>query len=178
MSAAAGPSIAPVVAGADPAMAIVTTCAASGEHDGCLVGFHSQCSIDPERYAVWLSVTNRTYRCSLDATHLAVHFLSSADHALGVRFGGFSGDDFEAGGDGKLDGVPWRPGPGDVPVLDEVARWFVGRIVRRGERASSGGDHVWVELEPVEVAVVDEDDAAWAPLRLADVSDIEPGHEA
>ena len=45
----------------DHPMAIVTT--ASGEvRSGCLVGFHSQCGIDPPRYAIWLSKGNHTYR--------------------------------------------------------------------------------------------------------------------
>ena len=56
----------------DPALVIVTT-AAGDQRAGCVVGFHSQCSIDPLRYAVWLSKANLTYRVALLATHVAVH---------------------------------------------------------------------------------------------------------
>jgi len=35
--------------------AYVVTTAAGAERDGCLVGFASQCSIDPPRFVVWLS---------------------------------------------------------------------------------------------------------------------------
>ena len=44
----------PIVAGLDAAMVVVTV-AVGDERDGCLVGFHSQSSIDPRRYVVWLS---------------------------------------------------------------------------------------------------------------------------
>src|SRR4051794_25803257 len=54
---------------------VVVTAAADGQHAGCVVGFHTQCSISPQRYAVWLSKGNLTYRVSLFATHLAVHLL-------------------------------------------------------------------------------------------------------
>ena len=44
----------------NPEMCVVT--AASGtERSGCLVGFSAQCSIEPARYAVWLSKANHTY---------------------------------------------------------------------------------------------------------------------
>ena len=43
------------------AAVVVVTAADGDDRDGCLVGFHSQCSIDPPRYAVWLSRANRTF---------------------------------------------------------------------------------------------------------------------
>ena len=55
-----------------PAMVVVTT-AAGGLRAGCLVGFHSQCSIEPRRYAVWLSKLNETYRVAQRAEMFAVH---------------------------------------------------------------------------------------------------------
>ena len=54
---------------------IVVTTASDDERAGCLVGFHTQCSIEPLRYAIWLSKANVTYRVGLFASHLAVHFL-------------------------------------------------------------------------------------------------------
>ena len=55
-------------------MVIVTT-HVGDEIDGCLVGFSTQCSIDPLRYMVCLSITNRTYELALRAPTLVVHML-------------------------------------------------------------------------------------------------------
>ncbi|WP_255360521.1 flavin reductase, partial [Frankia sp. EI5c] len=41
-------------------MAVVTT-AVDGERSGCLVGFHTQCGIDPPRYLVCISHNNHTF---------------------------------------------------------------------------------------------------------------------
>ncbi|MCT1909143.1 hypothetical protein ACH0CV_13930 [Brachybacterium paraconglomeratum] len=49
-------AFATLMAATDPAMVVVTT-AAGGERAGCLVGFHAQSSISPERYCLWLSTT-------------------------------------------------------------------------------------------------------------------------
>ena len=46
-----------LIAQLDYPMIVVTT-ASAGERAGCLVGFHTQSSIDPERFAVWLSKAN------------------------------------------------------------------------------------------------------------------------
>ena len=53
----------------------IVTVAASGELAGCLVGFTTQCSIDPPRFLVCLSVKNRTYRVAKRADALVVHLL-------------------------------------------------------------------------------------------------------
>src|SRR5262249_20886024 len=45
----------------DYPMLVVTVRAANGDQDGCLVGFATQCSIDPAHYLVLLSKQNRTY---------------------------------------------------------------------------------------------------------------------
>jgi flavin reductase (DIM6/NTAB) family NADH-FMN oxidoreductase RutF len=164
MSAAIGD----LVAAADPAMVVVTTCSAStGERDGCLVGFHCQSSIDPPRYAVWLSLANRTQRLAEDATHLAVHFLGSADGELATWFGGVTADDAVD----KLAAVEWDEGPGGTPVLTGVAHRFVGRIVERVEAA--GADHACYLLEPEAVTAPARPEP---PFHLSDASDIDPGH--
>lgn len=100
-----------VVASADAAMVVVTA-AAGGQRAGCLVGFHSQTSIEPRRYGVWLSKANHTYRVALMADHLAVHFLTDADRDLAELFGGVSGDDVD-----KFARCGWEPGPHGVPLL-------------------------------------------------------------
>jgi flavin reductase (DIM6/NTAB) family NADH-FMN oxidoreductase RutF len=45
----------------------IVTARADGEPLGCLVGFATQTSIDPPRFAVCLSHNNRTYRRGRDA---------------------------------------------------------------------------------------------------------------
>ena len=154
-----------LVAQLDPAMVVVTV-VAGGDLDGCLVGFHSQCSIDPARYALWLSTVNRTHRIALHADVVAVHALSSEQHALAALFGGTTGDDVD-----KLAGVPWTPGPRGVPLLDDVANRFVGRIVHR---AGAGGDHELFVVEPVDAW----SDTPFTPLRYQQATDIAPGHPA
>ncbi|MHB1539220.1 MAG: flavin reductase [Solirubrobacteraceae bacterium] len=54
-------------------MAIVTA-AADGERSGCLVGFATQCSIEPRRFLVCISVLNRTFEIAQRSNALAVHF--------------------------------------------------------------------------------------------------------
>ena len=164
MTAAVHDAFADLVARLDPAMVVVTV-AAGDEVDGCLVGFHSQCSIVPPRYVVWLSRANRTFELAAGATHLAVHVLGADDHDLAARFGGVTGDDVD-----KLAQCAWAPGPDGVPLLDRCPTRFAGRIVARVD----GGDHVGHILDPVDAATEGEPSS----LRLAAVTDVEPGHDA
>ncbi|WP_255355718.1 flavin reductase, partial [Frankia sp. CpI1-P] len=39
-------------------MVIVTAAVPDGERSGCLVGFHTQCSIEPARYLLCISQAN------------------------------------------------------------------------------------------------------------------------
>ncbi|MGE3619557.1 MAG: flavin reductase family protein [Acidimicrobiia bacterium] len=152
-----------LVAPLDPALAVVTV-AVAGERAGCLVGFHSQCSIEPERYAVWLSEANRTTRLSRSAPVLAVHLLERSQHDLAALFGGSTGDEVD-----KFARCDWVPGPDGVPLLRACPHRFVGRPVAR---LAGAGDHECVVLEPVEVGAT----PAFGPLRLAAVADVEAGH--
>ena len=143
-------------------MLVVT--AATGERvSGCLVGFHSQCSIAPLRYLVLISVTNRTYRVAERAEHLGVHLLASDQHWLAELFGGQTSDEID-----KLGHCAWDAGAGGAPLLEDVVHRFVGRIVDR----VPVGDHVGFVLDPVEAHGTGE----LTPLGFRDVLDIEPGH--
>jgi flavin reductase (DIM6/NTAB) family NADH-FMN oxidoreductase RutF len=159
------PGFPDLVAQLDPAMAVVTT-VSDGERAGCLVGFHAQCSIAPNRYVVWLSKANHTYRVALHAQHLAVHFLGQDDLPLAALFGTTSGDRVD-----KLAQCGWSAGPGDVPLLNACGNRFAGRKVAL---LDEGSDHVCVVLEPVEAAVTGD----LRPLRLSQVDHLDPGHEA
>ncbi|MGQ4435554.1 flavin reductase family protein [Streptomyces sp. SAS_260] len=150
----------------DPPMYVVTT-EADGERAGCLVGFGSQCSIEPARFMVWLSKANRTFRVAEHAERLTVHLLRRDQVHLARLFGGETGDRID-----KFADVPWHPGPGGSPVLDEAPAWFVGRV----ENRIDGGDHVGFLLAP-ETVTNTRDDAV-TPLALSDALDIDPGHPA
>ncbi|MFE1043655.1 flavin reductase family protein, partial [Streptomyces sp. NPDC058832] len=109
----------------DPDMCVVTA-AAGGERAGCLVGFSSQCSLDPVRYAVWLSEVNRTFLVARSADVLAVHLLARDQHGTAELFGGRTGDETD-----KFQRVRWRTGHGGAVVLEDAEAWFVGRVVER-----------------------------------------------
>lgn len=149
----------------DPPMQIVTA-AVGDERGGCLVGFAAQCSIQPPRFMVWLSKKNHTLTIARRASVLAVHFPGPDQRDLAERFGTRSGDDVD-----KLAGERWHEGPHGVPVLDDVPRWFAGRVTERLD----SGDHVAFMLEPVAGSVAPDD---LPQLGFQSVKDLDPGHEA
>ncbi len=158
-------SFARLVAHLDPAMAVVTT-ASGGERGGCLIGFHAQCSIEPNRYVVWLSKANHTFRVGVHASNFAVHFLGQDDMELARLFGTTSGDRVD-----KFRSVDWSAGPGTVPVLEASRNRFAAdRVALLDE----GSDHVCVVLAPTEVSTVE----GFRPLRLSQVEHLQPGHDA
>ncbi|MER5484331.1 flavin reductase family protein [Streptomyces sp. NPDC002812] len=148
-------------------MYVVTAASAAGRA-GCLVGFASQCSIDPPRFTVWLSTANHTYRVAREAEYLTVHLLRQEDRALAELFGEETGDRVD-----KFSAVGWRPGEAGSPVLEQVCSWFTGRIEGRIE----GGDHVGFLLAPV--AVCPPIEGPPPPLlRYRALRDLDPGHPA
>jgi flavin reductase (DIM6/NTAB) family NADH-FMN oxidoreductase RutF len=154
-----------LVGATDPAM-IVVTAALEDDRDGCLVGFHSQCSIAPERYAVWLSKANRTYRLALLAEHLVVHLLGSGDADLAELFGASTGDEVD-----KFASCAWHRDERGAVIVDRLRHRFVGR---RHAVIDAGTDHVCFVLEPLEAT----GDGPSEPLRLSAVGDLTPGHAA
>lgn len=154
-----------VVAALDYPMFIVTA-ASGGRRSGCLVGFATQCSVNPPiRFVVCLSRENHTFRVAAGAELLAVHVAPADRPDLAELFGGHSGDDLD-----KFARCRWEPGPGGTPLLVDCPLRFVGRIVERFD----GGDHEGVVLELVEAWA----DADVTPLTFARARSIEPGHEA
>lgn len=142
----------------------VVTAAEGRQRAGCLVGFHSQSSMEPLRYCIWLSKANHTYRVALHSTHLAVHFLTSSDMPLAERFGTRTGDSID-----KFADLQAEPGPGGVPVLADCPHWLV---VRRTALLDDGGDHVCFTAEPVAVHT----SGAFRPLRMSQAAHLQPGH--
>jgi len=144
---------------------VVVTAASDDQHAGCVVGFHTQCSIEPQRYAVWLSKANLTYRVSLFATHLAVHLLPAEDRSLLELFGGTSGDHTE-----KFALCDWSPGPAGVPLL---AACPARTVLEISSRWDDGGDHACFVGAPVLAEW-----AATTPMRVGQTTQTEAGHEA
>lgn len=150
---------------ADATMVVVTA-SYRGEQGGCLVGFHSQCSIDPPRHAVWISKANHTCRVALQATHLGIHFLGAADRDLARLFGERSGDEID-----KFARCETTEGYHGVPLLSSCPDRVVAR---RTTVLDDGSDHLCFVVEPVDA----QRGADRTPLRLSDVSDLRPGHAA
>lgn len=143
----------------------VVTAEAKGTRAGCLVGFATQCSIQPVRFAVYLSKKNHTYRTAREADFLGVHVLGPKDVALAELFGQQTGDRVD-----KFAHCRWRAGQEGVPILDQCSGWFIGRVLDRVD----GGDHVGFLLEPVEAGMAGEP----VGLGFQSLKWLEPGHEA
>jgi flavin reductase (DIM6/NTAB) family NADH-FMN oxidoreductase RutF len=149
---------------ADSALVVVTT-VAEDERAGCVVAFHTQSGVDPERYSVWLSKANHTYRVALRAEYFAVHFLRDGDVAVARHFGTQSADDVD-----KFEDIGWEPGPGGVPLIVHLPQRIV---LRKLMILDDGGDHVCLSGEVTEV----RSDGSFTPLRLSEVNQWEPGHD-
>ncbi|MFG1928889.1 flavin reductase family protein [Cryptosporangium sp. NPDC048952] len=152
-----------LVAALDPPLIVVTT-AVGDERAGCLVGFHAQSSITPERYCVWLSKANHTYRVALRSDYLALHFLAEDDLPLAAHFGTQSGDTID-----KFADLATTTGAGGVPLLADCPNWLVAR---RSALLDEGGDHVCLPAE----AIAAQHGKPFTPLRLSRATHLQPGH--
>jgi flavin reductase (DIM6/NTAB) family NADH-FMN oxidoreductase RutF len=154
-----------IVGRLDYPMLVATTIGSDGERAGCLVGFATQCSIDPQRFLVCVSDKNRTYRVLEGAEAMALHVVPVDAEDIVELFGGETADDTD-----KFDRCAWREGPSGLPILERCPSWFAGRIVDRIEL----GDHVGHVIEPFAGEAGHEGRAY--PFSRA--KRIEPGHEA
>jgi flavin reductase (DIM6/NTAB) family NADH-FMN oxidoreductase RutF len=154
-----------LMASLDTPMVVVTT-AVAGERAGCLVGFHAQSAIDPQRYCVWLSKANHTYRVALRSTYLAVHFLTEDDLDLAEHFGSLTGEDVD-----KFADLATHDGPDGLPLVDRLPHRLT---VRRVALLDEGGDHVCLSTDCVEA----EAPGRFRPLRLSRVDHLVPGHDS
>ena len=141
----------------------IVTARARDERLGCLVGFATQTSIDPPRFAVCLSHANRTYRHGRDVDVLGVHCVPADAPALAELFGGETGDEVD-----KFARCAWHEGPEGVPLLDDCGNRFVGRVVWHED----AGDHDAYVLEPIAAdRQAGEEEFTFHRARV-----IEPGH--
>jgi flavin reductase (DIM6/NTAB) family NADH-FMN oxidoreductase RutF len=140
----------------------IVTARAGDERLGCLVGFATQTSIDPQRFLVCVSRANHTYRRGRDAELLGVHVVPDDAAQLAELFGGETGDDTD-----KFARCVWHDGPGGVPLLDACESWFVGRIVGRMD----AGDHEAFLLDPIAA-----NGGSQEPFTFGAAKRIDPGH--
>lgn len=131
---------------------------------GCLVGFATQCSISPVRFAVWISKNNHTHSVAERAELLTVHVVPEDGEELARLFGEETGDEID-----KFDRCSWTRHPSGGILLDGVGEWFCGGIVDRVD----GGDHEGFIVEPVAASA---DDRGFFSFQRA--RDFEPGHPA
>lgn len=143
---------------------LVVTAAVRGERAGCLVGFHTQCSIEPARFLVCISRRNHTFAVAARSEHLGVHVLEREDHALARLFGEQTGDRID-----KFGRCAWREEQG-VPILTGARAWFLGRVLDR----VPFGDHVGHVLEPFAGQATGE----LHQLAFQQVKTMTPGHPA
>lgn len=143
----------------------VVTAAANGERSGCLVGFLTQCSIDPPRFLVCLSRHNHTTRVAKRARVLAVHLLGRDQRPLAEHFGTTTGDDVD-----KFTRWSWESGPEGTPLLRDCPGRFVGQVLAQHDL----GDHVGFLVDVIEASM----GAPTPLLTFQAVRDLEPGHGA
>ena len=154
-----------LTSGLDYPMFIVTA-AAGGERNGCLVGFATQCSMEPPHLLVCISKANRTHDTVQRATSLVVHYLGVEDEPLAHLFGESTGDDTD-----KFATCSWSERPDGTPVLDGCRGWVAGEILSR----TDVGDHVAVALR---ITAAEARDPDAGQLSFQRVKDFEPGHPA
>lgn len=142
----------------------IVTAAVADERTGCLVGFSTQCSIDPLRFLVCLSDKNRTYRVARNAQVAAVHLVPAIAEELVALFGSTTGDELD-----KFEQCAWHEGPEGVPVLNDCPNWFAGHILDR----LPAGDHVALLLDPIDGGA--NDDPSQFDFHRA--KRFEPGHQ-
>ena len=153
-----------IAARLDYPMFVATTVGRDGERAGCLVGFATQCSIDPPRFLVCVSDKNRTHRVLLGADAVALHVVPADADDIAELFGGETADETD-----KFERCEWRAGPGGLPILERCPSWFAGRVVDRIEL----GDHVGHVLEPF----AGEAGEVGPAFPFSRAKRIEPGHE-
>lgn len=143
---------------------VVVTTSVENTQAGCLVGYHSQASIAPQHYCIWLSKANHTYRVGLRATHFAVHFLTADDLALAQQFGTHSGQHVN-----KFADLDVATDAQAMPLLADCPNHMV---LERISLLDNGGDHVCVTGKVVSA----HSNEKFTPLRVADIGKLAPAH--
>ncbi|HEX2053721.1 MAG TPA: flavin reductase family protein [Actinomycetota bacterium] len=141
----------------------VVTASSSKERSGCMVGFLTQCSMEPVRLLVCISEKNHTHEVALESSHLAVHLVPAERTDLVDLFGSQTGYDLD-----KFSLCEWSEGPGGVPLLDGCPSRLICTVLDR----TPVGDHTALLVEALE--------GSGGPERpymfgMAKQQDVEPG---
>ncbi|MDQ3877192.1 MAG: flavin reductase family protein, partial [Actinomycetota bacterium] len=102
----------------------IVTASNEDEIAGCLVGFVTQCSISPARFAVWISKQNHTHRVAMESDLLTVHVVPSDAEELARLFGEETGDEID-----KFARVAWSRHRAGGVVIEGVGDWFSGSVL-------------------------------------------------
>jgi flavin reductase (DIM6/NTAB) family NADH-FMN oxidoreductase RutF len=112
------------------AVTVITT-SHRGSPVGLLATSLASVSADPPLISFNVARTSSSWPALEVAAHIGVHVLGAQQEGLADRFARKGADRFSAP-------TSWRPGPYDIPVIDEVAAWAVAAVEHRFE----AGDHV------------------------------------
>jgi flavin reductase (DIM6/NTAB) family NADH-FMN oxidoreductase RutF len=111
---------------------VVTVRAPDDDMSGCLVGFVTQCSIDPPNFLVCISKVNHTFAVAQHSAGMGLHLLGAGQSAMARLFGEETGDVVD-----KFASVDWRLGATGAPLLVDAAVSMEGRVLGH----FSVGDH-------------------------------------
>ena len=142
----------------------IVTAGDGAERSGCLIGFATQCSVHPIRFAAFISKKNHTYGVAARAQSLAVHVVPPDAYDLAELFGGETGDTVD-----KFARTEWSPGPLGSPILERCETWCEGPIVL----SLDAGDHGCFIIEPRHGESADDVVA----LSFDTAKSIPPGHD-
>src|SRR5712671_1907713 len=109
---------------------IVTAMAADGKPYGITCNSFASVSLNPPLVLWSLVLYSSSLGAFENASHFAVSVLGASQQELANRFAKSSDD--------KFDGVEWRPGLGNAPILADSVANFQCRAANR----YYGGDHV------------------------------------
>lgn len=163
--AVAGDSVFQSIVGDVDAPVFVVTTTAEGESAGCLVGFATQCSIDPLRFLVCISKQNRTWDVGTHAETFAVHLVRPDQGDVAEHFGAISAKDEPD----KLASWPMLDGPNGVPIVPGCD-WFAGRVLDQFDL----GDDTGFLLQPSSGRRAHDGEGQFGSQRAAEIAAGQP----
>ena len=141
----------------------IVTASGGGQRSGCLVGFVTQCSIDPVRLLVCISQKNHTHGVAMESSGLGVHLIPAERTDLVDLFGSHSGDDID-----KFAHCEWAEGEHGVPLLAGCPSRLVCPVLER----IVVGDHTAFLVEASDTGAGDEHIYMFS---MAKEQSVEPG---
>lgn len=144
----------------------IVTAAAAGELSGCIVGFVTQCSMDPVRLLVCISEKNHTHEVALKSSTVAVHLVPAERSDLVDLFGSHSGYEID-----KFSRCRWSEGPGGVPLLEGCPSRLVGSVLSR----TPVGDHTALLVDVTRGDAGSEERVY--TFSMAKLQDVDPGRD-